>query len=101
MAAGYIPLLGTMIDVVFKANLANLAILESHLRRTPKYIWPSMQYVLAQLTNLSLKSLGMLISAYLHRKLGGKPGSVEDLEIGDRRVPFQPQADCRAPRMLN
>jgi len=39
MGAGYIPLLGTMIDVAFKANLANLAILEAHLRTTPKYAY--------------------------------------------------------------
>ena len=45
MGAGYIPLLGVVIDVAFKANLANLAILEAHLRRTPKYVCP--QYVLA------------------------------------------------------
>jgi len=38
MGAGYVPLLGTMVDVIFKANLANLAILEAHIRRTPKYV---------------------------------------------------------------
>jgi len=38
MGAGFVPILGTMIDVAFKANLANLAILEAHLRRTPRYI---------------------------------------------------------------
>ena len=41
------------------------------------------------------KSLGMPISTYLHRKLGSNPCSVEELQIGDRRAPFQPQADCR------
>ena len=40
-----------MVDVAFKANLANLAILEAHMRRTPKFVWPS--YVLAQLTSFS------------------------------------------------
>jgi len=39
MGAGFIPLLGTMVDVVFKANLANLAILEAHLRNTPRYAY--------------------------------------------------------------
>jgi len=49
MGAGFIPILGTMIDVAFKANLANLAILEAHMRSTPKFVSPS--YVLAQLTS--------------------------------------------------
>lgn len=42
MGAGYIPVLGTMVDIAFKANLANLAILEAHLRSTPRYIRPNM-----------------------------------------------------------
>ena len=42
-----------------------------------------------------LKSLGMLISAYLHRKLGGIPCLAEEMPIGDHKAAFQPQADCR------
>ncbi|PVG00872.1 hypothetical protein CPB86DRAFT_700374 [Serendipita vermifera] len=37
--AGLIPILGNMVDFAFKANLANLGILENHLRRTPKYAY--------------------------------------------------------------
>ncbi|KZS89498.1 hypothetical protein SISNIDRAFT_416843, partial [Sistotremastrum niveocremeum HHB9708] len=32
--AGFIPVIGTVIDVAFKCNLANLAILESHLKKS-------------------------------------------------------------------
>jgi len=32
--AGYIPIFGTAVDVAFKCNLANLAILESHVRKS-------------------------------------------------------------------
>ena len=34
--AGLIPFIGNLVDFAFKANLANLGILEEHLRRTPK-----------------------------------------------------------------
>ncbi|KAG8823749.1 hypothetical protein FRC17_009240 [Serendipita sp. 399] len=34
--AGLVPVLGNIVDFAFKSNLANLGILESHLRRTPK-----------------------------------------------------------------
>jgi len=50
MGAGYVPVLGTMVDVAFKANLYNLAILEAHLRSTPRYVWPN--YVLTQPTSI-------------------------------------------------
>jgi len=32
--AGFIPVVGTVIDVAFKCNLANLAILENHLMKS-------------------------------------------------------------------
>jgi hypothetical protein len=35
-SAGYVPILGNIVDFAFKSNLANLGILENHLRRTPK-----------------------------------------------------------------
>jgi Domain of unknown function (DUF4112) len=88
MGAGYIPLFGTMIDVVFKANLANLAILEAHLRRTPKYVGSICPYP----SNVhSFLSLGMRISRFPHHKLGGNRGSVGELQI----KASQPQAGCR------
>ena len=36
--AGFIPILGNMVDFAFKSNLANLGILENHLRHSPKYV---------------------------------------------------------------
>ncbi|CCA67189.1 related to siderophore iron transporter mirc [Serendipita indica DSM 11827] len=36
--SGYIPILGNIVDVAFKANLANLAILERHIRKS-KYAY--------------------------------------------------------------
>ncbi|KAG8869263.1 hypothetical protein FRC20_001842 [Serendipita sp. 405] len=37
--AGLVPFIGNLVDFAFKSNLANLGILESHLRRTPKYAY--------------------------------------------------------------
>lgn len=37
--AGFIPILGNMVDFAFKSNLANLGILESHLRHSPKSVY--------------------------------------------------------------
>lgn len=37
--AGMVPFIGNLVDFAFKANLANLGILENHLRRTPKYAY--------------------------------------------------------------
>lgn len=37
-AAGLVPVVGPVIDVSFKANLANLALLESHLRHS-RWSW--------------------------------------------------------------
>ena len=82
MGAGYIPILGTMVDIAFKANLANLAILEAHLRRTPRYVRPNMSLPLLQTPFLSL---GMPILTYPHRGLGCSLGSVKEPQIGNRR----------------
>jgi hypothetical protein len=37
--AGLIPILGNMVDFAFKSNLANLGILENHLRHSPKSVY--------------------------------------------------------------
>ena len=52
------------------------------------------QYFLTHLTSFS-KSLGMLILAYLHRKLGGIPCLAKEMQIGNHKAAFQPQADYR------
>lgn len=83
MGAGYIPILGTMVDIAFKANLANLAILEAHLRRTPRYVRPNMSLSISQTPFLSL---GMLILTYPHRGLGCSLGLVKEPQIGNRKV---------------
>jgi len=40
--AGLIPFIGSLVDFAFKANLANLGILENHLRGTPKSVSTTM-----------------------------------------------------------
>lgn len=94
-SAGYVPVVGNIVDFAFKSNLANLGILESHLRRNPKYVlhnrWGSF------VTDREPIISGTHIWQFLPRRVGIKRGWA----VGEQRTGDQILSDSFDQRNTN
>lgn len=80
-SVGLVPIVGTVIDTYFKANLANLGILENHIRKTPKWVTSCSCTPLSSLTKTDTH-----IWLFQHLEVGGKLGKDAGLLHGHRKI---------------